>query len=122
MMIIQSIQPELHNLFEEEEVTQNELREIYMSWLQYLLSKELPLDCVLRLWDTYFATDAEQSFELHMYVCLAILDNCHEHLLELGDSSEIKGYLQHLPKMDMNKILTQANNLREEVRIRNIIS
>jgi len=121
MMIFQSTQPELYNLFEEEEVTQNELREIYISWLQYLLSRELPLDCVLRLWDTYFAIDSEK-FELHMYVCLAILENCHEHLLEMSDSSEIKGFLQHLPKMDMDKILTQATNIREEVRLRNIIS
>lgn len=38
------------------------------SWFQFLLSRELPLDCVMRLWDTYFA--GPDGLRLHIYVCL----------------------------------------------------
>ncbi|KAI9137319.1 ankyrin repeat-containing protein [Paraphysoderma sedebokerense] len=57
--------PDLYSYFEEEEVDPNEWA---TSWLQCLLSKELPLDCVLRLWDTYFSD--RDGLNLHIYVCL----------------------------------------------------
>jgi hypothetical protein len=38
------------------------------SWMKNLLANELPLECVLRLWDTYFA--GADGFDLHMYVCI----------------------------------------------------
>ena len=48
---------------------------------QMLLSRELPLGCVLRLWDTYLAYRTSHASEaslqqLHIYVCLAILEVC----------------------------------------------
>ncbi len=66
-----------------------------------MLSKELPLDCVLRLWDTYFSCD--EGFGLHIYTMLAILVHFHEDLMEL-EHSEIKGFLQHLPEMDIDQV------------------
>lgn len=48
--------------------------------LRHLLSAELPFQCVLRLWDTYFARHADA--DLHVFVCLAILNLCKETLLE----------------------------------------
>ena len=39
-----------------------------MSWLSGLLARELPLKCLLRLWDAYFAD--KRQFSLHIYVCL----------------------------------------------------
>lgn len=87
-----------------------------MSWLSYLLSRELPLECTLRLWDTYFS--GSDGFDLHIYVCigtqldlshmnlrhlLAILVNCSESLVEL-EVSELKSFLQRLPYMDMDEV------------------
>ena len=41
------------------------------SWLQFLLSVELPLASLLRLWDFYFAGD--ECVQMHMFVCLGLL-------------------------------------------------
>ncbi|MFN3504343.1 MAG: hypothetical protein ACK4ZJ_19030, partial [Allorhizobium sp.] len=81
-------------------------------WLAHLLSQELPLPCLLRLWDTYFAS--AEGFALHPYVCLAVLEQCAEDLLEL-DYPEMKGFLQHLPTLDMDQVIAQAYNIKEEV-------
>eukprot|EP01117_Protostelium_nocturnum_P014105 TRINITY_DN5323_c0_g1_i3.p1 TRINITY_DN5323_c0_g1~~TRINITY_DN5323_c0_g1_i3.p1 ORF type:complete len:265 (-),score=45.94 TRINITY_DN5323_c0_g1_i3:380-1174(-) len=96
MMYIRFVHSELANHFEEEELSLNDWS---MSWLKYLFSRELPLECVLRLWDTYFS----DGFDLHIYVCIAILVNCAEELQEL-EISELKGLLQHLPVMDMDLV------------------
>lgn len=112
MMYFRSVQPELYNHFEEEEINSNDWA---TSWLQYLLACELPLDCVLRLWDTYFA---EPGLELHLYVCLVILVNYAEELLEM-ESTEILSFLQHLPVMDMEIVVAQAHNLYDEIRANN---
>mmetsp|Transcript_1781 Transcript_1781/g.2295 ORF Transcript_1781/g.2295 Transcript_1781/m.2295 type:complete len:283 (-) Transcript_1781:105-953(-) len=115
MMCLRSVHPELFNYFEEEELSPNDWA---MSWLRYLLSKELPLECVLRLWDTYFSEP--DGFDLHMYVCLAIVANCAEELQEL-EISELKAFLQHLPIMDMDQIISQAYTIREEIRSNNLV-
>jgi len=113
MMYFQSVHPELFNYFEEEELLPNDWA---MSWLKYVLSHELPFECVLRLWDTYFANP--DGFDLHIYVCIAILRNCTEELMEL-DLSELKGFLRHLPCMDMDEIISQAYNIRDEIKSNN---
>ncbi|GAM17560.1 hypothetical protein SAMD00019534_007350 [Acytostelium subglobosum LB1] len=110
MMYFRSLIPELFNHFEEEEINSNDWA---MSWLQYLLSVELPLECVLRLWDTYLS--AQLGLDLHIFVCLAILMNFSEELLEL-EHSEILGFLQHLPGIDMDQIIAQAYNIRDDIR------
>jgi len=112
MMHFRSVQPELFSHFEEEEVNSNDWA---TSWLRFLLSCELPLDCVMRLWDTYFAD--ELGLELHIYVCLVIIVNCAEELLEM-ESTEILSFLQHLPVMDMEVVIAQAHTLRDEIRAR----
>jgi len=114
MMYLRSVHSELFNYFEEEELSPNDWA---MSWLKYLLSRELPLECIMRLWDTYFSYP--DGLDLHIYVCLAILSNCSEELLEL-EISELKAFLQHLPMMDMDQIISQAYNIRDEIRSNNL--
>jgi hypothetical protein len=41
------------------------------SWLQFMLSVELPLPSLLRLWDFYFSDD--ECVHMHMFVCLGVL-------------------------------------------------
>lgn len=74
----------------------------YQNHMQHLLAKELPMDCVLRLWDTYFSS--AEGLGLHLYTMLAILVNFSEELTEL-EHSELKGFLQHLPEMDMDQVV-----------------
>eukprot|EP00123_Amoebidium_parasiticum_P020520 comp5153_c0_seq1/m.1212 comp5153_c0_seq1/g.1212 ORF comp5153_c0_seq1/g.1212 comp5153_c0_seq1/m.1212 type:complete len:316 (-) comp5153_c0_seq1:807-1754(-) len=100
--------PELYAHFEDEEL---EAPTWARSWIYSLLAVELPLDCLLRLWDTYFALD---SFELHPYVCLAILQYFKEDLLDYEHNS-LLNFLKHLPHMDMDKIIAQAFNLRQDI-------
>ena len=52
--------------------------------------------------------------ELHIYVCLAILETCNEELMEL-DGAEVLWYLRHLPVLDMDQVITQALNIQEDV-------
>ena len=109
--------PELYSFLEEEQCNDGEW---LSSWLQFLLAKALPLPCLLRLWDSYFAYYAahgrEATLQLHIYVCLAILERCNEELMEL-DEGEVLWYLQHLPTLDIGQVVTNALNIKDDVAI-----
>lgn len=115
MMFFQQMLPELFTYFEDEEVGPNDWA---VSWIRFLLAKELPMDCVLRLWDTYFS--CAEGLGLHLYTMLAILVNFHEELIEL-EHSELKGFLQHLPEMDMDQIIAQAYNIKDDASQRGLL-
>jgi hypothetical protein len=76
LMLFRLLIPSLFTHFQEEEV---ETREWVVLWFQTLLSKQLPMECVLRLWDAYFSDHDGLLF--HCYVCLAILSHFSEDLL-----------------------------------------
>eukprot|EP01116_Phalansterium_solitarium_P011618 TRINITY_DN27359_c0_g1_i1.p1 TRINITY_DN27359_c0_g1~~TRINITY_DN27359_c0_g1_i1.p1 ORF type:complete len:282 (+),score=33.46 TRINITY_DN27359_c0_g1_i1:13-858(+) len=109
MMCFRSILPELFNHFEEEELSP---KHYIVDWLKYLLAPNLRLECIMRLWDTYFSIP--NGFDLHIYVCIAILSHCSEALMEL-EMFELKLFLQHLPMIDMDEIISKAHNIRLEV-------
>lgn len=53
-------------------------------WMNNLLTRELPLHCTIRLWDTYLSeSDGFAIFQL--YVCAAFLLNWREALLQEND-------------------------------------
>lgn len=65
-------------------------------WLNNLLTRELPLRCTIRLWDTYLAeSDSFASFQL--YVCAAFLLYWRENLLRQNDFQGLLLLLQNLP-------------------------
>jgi len=115
MSFFQILLPELFDYFEEEEVGP---KDFASSWFSFVLSKELQLHNTLRLWDTYLS--CRESFMLHLYVTLAILRNFNDDLLEL-ENPEIKGFLQHLPNMDMDQIIAQAYNIKEDLEQRGLL-
>ncbi|KJE94411.1 hypothetical protein CAOG_05054 [Capsaspora owczarzaki ATCC 30864] len=115
MAVFRATQSELYSHFEQEELEPNEWA---VPWLQSLLAKELPLSCVVRLWDTYLAQD--DGFALHPYVCLAILAYCKETIEEL-EYADLLAYLQHLPEMDMDRIIAHAHNIWHEVISQNLM-
>lgn len=106
MSLFRSLLPDLYQHFEDEELDASEWA---VSWLQYFLSRELRLDCLLPLWDAYFAQD--DCFDLHPFVCLALLDKCKEDLEEL-EHSELHAYMLCLPPVDVNEILVNADNFK----------
>ncbi|CAG8536082.1 10200_t:CDS:2, partial [Ambispora gerdemannii] len=97
MTLFRAVLPDLYNYFEEEEVYLNEWA---TSCLQYLLSRELQLADIMRLWDTYFSIP--DPIEFHPYVCLAVLKHFKENLEEL-EQSEIRTLLLRLPSMDLEQ-------------------
>ncbi|KAJ2069225.1 hypothetical protein GGI08_000468 [Coemansia sp. S2] len=107
-----TLMPELYDYFEEEEL---DVGEWASSWLRYLLAKELPIQSVLDLWDVYFATP--DYVALHPFVCLAILRHLKDSLEDL-EQSEIRSMLLRLPKMNINRIVSQAYNIRSEIQAR----
>nr|CAD7415109.1 unnamed protein product [Timema poppensis] len=65
-------------------------------WMNNLLTRELPLRCTIRLWDTYLAeSDGFASFQL--YVCAAFLLNWRRELLLERDFQGLMLMLQNLP-------------------------
>lgn len=102
-------QPELYNHFDEEMVDSFWI----VGWLKYLLCKELPLDCLIRLFDTYFSIIKwEDVIVLHVFVCLSLIDNFKEQLMEIETPQY--AFLEKLPSVDMDKILIEANNIKED--------
>ncbi|KAJ1506362.1 hypothetical protein HMI55_001212, partial [Coelomomyces lativittatus] len=90
MSLFRNTIPDLYHYFDEEEV---DAKDWIVSWLQFVLAKELPLECLLRLWDTYFSEP--EGFDLHPFVCLALLQQMKDALEEL-ESSEICSLLQRI--------------------------
>ncbi|KAG8234335.1 hypothetical protein J437_LFUL014901 [Ladona fulva] len=65
-------------------------------WMNNLLTRELPLHCTIRLWDTYLAeSDGFASFQL--YVCAAFLLHWRKELLLEKDFQGLMLMLQNLP-------------------------
>ncbi|CAH0562522.1 unnamed protein product [Brassicogethes aeneus] len=65
-------------------------------WLNNLLTRELPLRCTIRLWDTYLAeNDCFATFQL--YVCAAFLLFWKEDLMRERDFQGLLMLLQNLP-------------------------
>ncbi|KAJ8950280.1 hypothetical protein NQ318_021135 [Aromia moschata] len=65
-------------------------------WLNNLLTRELPLRCTIRLWDTYLAeNDCFATFQL--YVCAAFLLYWKEDLMQERDFQGLLLLLQNLP-------------------------
>ncbi|XP_039751798.1 TBC1 domain family member 22B isoform X2 [Pararge aegeria] len=65
-------------------------------WMNNLLTREIPLACSIRLWDTYLAeSDGFASFQL--YVCAAFLLHWRERLLLERDFQGLMLLLQNVP-------------------------
>ncbi|GLH07930.1 TBC1 domain family member whacked [Gryllus bimaculatus] len=65
-------------------------------WMNNLLTRELPLHCTIRLWDTYLAeSDGFAAFQL--YVCAAFLLHWRRELLLERDFQGLMLMLQNLP-------------------------
>ncbi|KAI8969661.1 rab-GTPase-TBC domain-containing protein [Pilobolus umbonatus] len=100
--------PELSSYFEDEEV---DLNEWATSWLQYLLSREMRFENLVRLWDCYFSI--HDPFQFHPFVCLSILLSAREELEDL-EQSEIRTMLLRLPALNMDMIIADAYDLRHK--------
>ncbi|XP_037944572.1 TBC1 domain family member 22B isoform X2 [Teleopsis dalmanni] len=65
-------------------------------WMNNLLTRELPLHCTIRLWDTYLA-ESDGFAVFHLYVCAAFLLHWKEQLMQQNDFQGLMLLLQNLP-------------------------
>jgi len=65
-------------------------------WMNNLLMREIPLQCTIRLWDTYHAEPFGFS-DFHLYVCAAFLLKFSKEILKQKDFQDLMLYLQNLP-------------------------
>ncbi|XP_014247292.1 TBC1 domain family member 22B isoform X2 [Cimex lectularius] len=85
-------------------------------WMNNLLTRELPLRCLIRLWDTYLAElDTFASFQL--FVCAAFLLHWTQDLLQKKDFQGLMLMLQNLPTQnwndsDINVLVAEAYKLK----------
>ncbi|XP_059491277.1 TBC1 domain family member 22B [Neocloeon triangulifer] len=85
-------------------------------WMNNLLTRELPLHCTIRLWDTYLAeSDGFAMFQL--YVCAAFLLHWRRELLEQRDFQSLLLLLQNLPtsnwsNSEVSVIVAEAYKLK----------
>jgi hypothetical protein len=106
--LFRTLLPDLYNYFEDEEVLSGRWA---VSWIAYLFTREMDLTNLVRLWDSYFGEGLD--WEMHPFVCLAVLKHFKETLEEL-ESSEISCFLNRLPVMDIDEIYQEAQNLKYE--------
>ncbi|KAF5301818.1 hypothetical protein FQA39_LY10603 [Lamprigera yunnana] len=91
--LIRRVDGTLHRHLNEHNV---EYLQFSFRWLNNLLTRELPLRCTIRLWDTYLAeSDSLALFQL--YVCAAFLLQWRKILLDQSDFQGIMLLLQNLP-------------------------
>jgi hypothetical protein len=80
-------------------------------WMNNLLTRELPLYCTIRLWDTYLAeSDGFAVFQL--YVCAAFLLHWREQLLQENDFqvSWVRGFEKNCRKRRFSSKIRQFSN------------
>ncbi|PFH34851.1 TBC domain containing protein [Besnoitia besnoiti] len=65
-------------------------------WMNCLLMREFPLRCVIRLWDTYIAEQAEGFSTFHVYVCVVFLVFWSSRLKEMN-FQQLMIFIQNFP-------------------------
>lgn len=108
-ILILKIDPELLNHFEAEGV---EFIQFLFRWMNCLLMREMTVELVIRMWDTYLS-ETPQGFNLfHVYVCAAFLIKFSAELKE-KDFQDILLFLQSPPttnwtEKDIEVMLSEA--------------
>ncbi|CAG9855309.1 unnamed protein product [Phyllotreta striolata] len=91
--LIKRVDETLHKHLKEHNVS---YLQFSFRWLNNLLTRELPLRCTIRLWDTYLAeNDCFATFQL--YVCAAFLLYWKDQLMQQHDFQGLLMLLQNLP-------------------------
>ena len=133
MTLLRHVLPEVYVYFEHNGFACDGSPPWLNSWLQFLLARELPIESLLALWDCYFASlpfsesalatatakatatlttvPPGSLLELHVFVCLAVLESCQEELLEL-DGEEALRFLQRMPRLDGRQLVAAARDIR----------
>lgn len=91
--IIRRIDMPLFRHLEEEGI---DFLQFSFRWMNNLLLREVPLQCVVRLWDTYIAEPSEGFKTFHVYVCAVFMAYWSPQLKQM-DFQQIMLFWQKLP-------------------------
>lgn len=91
--LIQRIDANLHNHLQKHGV---DYLQFSFRWMNNLLTREVPLRCSIRLWDTYLA-ESDNFAAFQLYVCAAFLLHWKQKLLRERDFQGLMLMLQNLP-------------------------
>lgn len=80
-----------------------EFMQFSFKWMNCLLLREFSLQCIMRLWDTYFS-EGDGGFEnFHVYVCAAFLCQFSAEIQEM-EFDELFGFMQNTPTEDWGDV------------------
>ena len=102
--------PDLANHFSSEAL---DMTELFVHWFQFYHSTALPLQSLLRLWDTYLSLDPEDLKKTVLFVSLALVDRLMPKILRM-EHIEIKNFMAHLPFIDIDVLLVQAQTMKAQ--------
>ncbi|XP_045320798.1 TBC1 domain family member 22A isoform X9 [Leopardus geoffroyi] len=111
--LVSRIDERVHRHLEQHEVR---YLQFAFRWMNNLLTREVPLHCTIRLWDTY-QSEPEGFSHFHLYVCAAFLGRWRKEILEERDFQELLLFLQNLPTAhwgdeDISLLLAEAYRLK----------
>jgi hypothetical protein len=86
------IDVQLYNHLSKESIT---FMQFAFRWMNCLLMRELELNCVIRLWDTYLSEDSRGFDDFHVYVCASFLTKFSEKLKTMEFQDLVSGSLIH---------------------------
>ena len=91
--LIQRVDVELHQHLKKHGV---EYLQFVFRWMNNLLFRELPLECSIRLWDSYLS-QVNGFNDLHVYVCAAFLLEWRASLVRHDNFQDLLTMLLNLP-------------------------
>uniref|UniRef100_A0AC35TN11 Rab-GAP TBC domain-containing protein n=1 Tax=Rhabditophanes sp. KR3021 TaxID=114890 RepID=A0AC35TN11_9BILA len=105
--LLQECDPELHDIL----IEKRSIRPQFYAfrWLSLLLSQEFSLPDVIMLWDCLLAD--KKRFDLLDYVCIAMIENQREALIE-GEFGDNIRLLQNYPSVDINNLVAIAHDIK----------
>jgi TBC1 domain family member 2 len=111
--LIQRVDVDLHNHLERYSV---EYLQFSFRWMNNLLIRELPLKCIIRLWDSYHS-EIDGFANFHVYVCASFLLWWSEDLRNQPDFQYSLLLLQNLPTQnwgedEIERLLAKAYFLK----------
>lgn len=93
--LIRRIDSELHGHFVDNNIEFN----FSFRWMNNLLMRELPLQAIIRVWDTCLSEDGNGFEDFHVFVCAAFLRHFSKLILE-QDGDTLMCFIQELPTSD----------------------
>jgi hypothetical protein len=107
--VLKIIDKDLFNHFTEQKV---EIQYFAFRWYTLFLTQEFEMPDILRLWDSILSE--EDKFEFLNLLCLAIIKIKRPEIIKL-DFSGIMLNLQNLDKLDVEKLIKIADNIRNDL-------